>query len=334
MHIEDFKTWHWMVLGPIIGLLVGCVLLWRGPSSDVAGIETLDQGRFERAASGTAGRRPDERLLSDYCAGTPWLKDVVVHPPIEGDSSGTYWVLGKYLSADYGKKNPDDPISPEVVFGNWIPFRYPAKAPYNAFIGAQGVYQNVMAYLDALRKNSPNSSSRYRFAWWDSTAAMLGLPAMAGFLIIGVAWPMTIQLLQGTGLSPVPQPKVKLPKSRPVKAKKAAVDHSAGDRRLDEMNTQMEQDLAAGASTGAGSAVTAATGEAPVKALTGGPAETAAAAERERLIREYGGEFYPVVRSVHKESEENDQGSGSKSQIPVPKSQIPKPKSQGNPKVQ
>jgi hypothetical protein len=269
-------------------------------------------------------------MLPDYVAGKPWLKDVVVHPPIQGDNSGTYWVMGKVLSAQMGRKTPGDPSSPEVVFGNWAPFRYPAKAPYNAVIGVQGVYQNVMAYLDALRKNSPDSSSGYRFAWWDSTAAMLALPAMAGFLIIGIAWPMTIQVLQGAGLAPVPQPKVKLPKSRPAKAK-VVVDHSAGDRRLEEMNTQMEEELAANASsTGGGGAVAAATGAAPVKALTAGPEETAAAtAERERLIREYGGEFYPVVRSVHKESgEENDQSPEPKSQNPNPKSQNPKPKSQ------
>ena len=304
MQIEDFKTWHWMVLGPIIGILFSCVLLWRGPSSDVSGIDTLDQGRFERAASGTAGRRREENMLPDYAAGTPWLKDVVVHPPVQGDNSGAYWVMGKVLSVEPERKNPGDPTSPEVIVGKWTPFRYPAKAPYDAVIGSTGAYRNVMEYLDVLRKNSPQSSCSYRFAWWDSTAMMVSLPTMAGFLIIGIAWPMTIHMLQGTGMARPPQRKVKLPKSRPAKAK-VVVDHSADNRRLDAMNTQLEQELAAGASAGGATTTTAAAaGEAPVKALTAGPEETAAAAERERLIREYGGEFYPVVRSVHKASED------------------------------
>jgi hypothetical protein len=308
MQIEDFKTWHWMVLGPIVGILFGCIILWRGPSSDVPNINTLDQGRFERAASGTPGLRRDEALIPEFAAGKPWLKDLVVHPPIQGDNSDTYWVLGEVYSVDVGRKDPKDPASPFVTLGDWSPFRYPAKAPYRAVLAAPGVYPSVMDYLTALKQKSPDSTTRYRFAWWDSTAATIALPTMAGFLIIGVAWPMAIHLLQGAGLARPSQPNVKQPKRRPAAATaKAAVDHSTGDRRLDEMNTQLEQDLAAGASSSGGKAAAAAPGDAPVKALAGTPEAAAAAAEKERLIREYGGEFYPVVRSVHKEGEDEEE---------------------------
>jgi hypothetical protein len=106
----------------------------------------------------------------------------------------------------------------------------------------------------------------------------------------------------------VAQPKAKLPKSRKAVAK-VAVDHSAGDQQLDELNTQMEEGLAAGASSSPKAGVAVAVGEAPVKVLNAGPAAAtaaAAAAEKERLIREYGGEFYPVVKKVHKESEDEN----------------------------
>jgi hypothetical protein len=300
MHIEDFKTWHWMVLGPIVGLLFACVILWRGPTSDVPNIDTLDQGSFERAASGTPGEHRGEPMRVEYAAGKPWLKDVVVHPPLQGDRSKTYWVLGKAYSVVLARKDSNNPASPIVVLGDWVPFRYPAKAPYTAVVAAPGNYPTVMAYLKTLQENFPESSSSYRFAWWDNTFATLMLPVLAGFLIIGIAWPLTIQVMQGTGLARPPQAKVKLPRNRraPVKT---AVDHSADNRRLDELNTELEQDLAAGASSSA-KTVASSPGDAPVKALTAGEL-AAAAAEKERLIREYGGEFYPVVRSVHKESE-------------------------------
>jgi hypothetical protein len=304
MHIEDFKTWHWMVLGPIIGLIYGGIILLSGTTAEGTKLETIDQGVFERMVSKTPGLNYHELQLPKYAADKPWMKNVVVHPPLP-DEQGTYYVVGKVFSIGPERENPKDPTSPLVTSGRWDAFRYEAKAPYHAVIGAPGVYPTVMAYFDAVKKEVPDAKLAYRYAWWDATAPTLILPAMAGFLIIGVAWPMSIQLMQGAGLAPVAQPKAKLPKSRKAVAK-VAVDHSAGDQQLDELNTQMEEGLAAGASSSkAGVAV--ATGEAPVKVLSGTPeaaTAAAAAAEKERLIREYGGEFYPVVKKVHKESED------------------------------
>jgi hypothetical protein len=305
MQLEDFKTWHWMVLGPIIGLIYGGIILFSGSTAEGTKIETIDQGSFERAVSKIAGLNSRERYLPEYAADRPWIKNLVVHPPLPDDEK-TYWVMGKIYTIGHGHENPKDPTSPEAVYGNWDAFRYEAKMPYHAANGAPGIYPTVMAYLDTLKKNSPDAHVVYRFAWWDATAPTLILPAMAGFLIIGVAWPMAMQVMQGAGLAPVPQPKVKLPKNRKTVAK-AAVDHSAGDQQLDELNTQMEEGLAAGASSSKAGVAMAAV-EAPVKVLNAGPeAITAAvtAAEKERMIREYGGEFYPVVKKVHKESEDD-----------------------------
>jgi hypothetical protein len=291
-----------MVIGPIVGLLFGCVILFRGPSTDVAGIDTLDQPRFERAAAGLAGGRREENMLEAYAGDKPFLKDLVVHPPLPGEKSNLYWITGKVLSAELDHENRADPKTKTVLWGDYRPFRYPAPIPYHAVAVARGTYDNVMVYLNNVKKNEPRAAASYSYAWWDYTLPTLLLPALAGFLMIGVAWPMTIHLMQGAGLAKLPEPKkAKLPKSKPAKAK-AAVDHSAADARLDELNTQLEEDLAAGA-TAHGPAAAAATVEAPVKALTASPAETAAtaAAEQERLIREYGGEFYPVAKTAHKE---------------------------------
>jgi hypothetical protein len=308
MHIEDFKTWHWMVLGPIIGLLFGCAILYQGSSADVPGVDPLGQEHFERAITGRLGRGHDDGLIARYAPDHRLIQNITVHPPLPGDATGTYWVLGDLFTVEEMHKDRNDPNSPIVGRGYWTRFIFPAKTPFVAVDVAPGAYANVMGFLDAVKKQVPESNSSYRFAWWDSKAATLALPAMAGFLIIGIAWPTLIHLLQGAGLARVPEPKakVKLPKSRPAVAK-AAVDHSLGNQQLDELNTQLEQDLAAGASASGGKAAAVVVGDAPVKALTAGPdGAAAAAAEKERLIREYGGEFYPVVRTVHKEGDEDE----------------------------
>ena len=82
MQIEDFKTWHWVLIGLLVGVLFGGVRLAQGPWYDMEGLETADQGQFEREAAGDgSAKRRDARLIETYHAGLPLLKNVVVHPP-------------------------------------------------------------------------------------------------------------------------------------------------------------------------------------------------------------------------------------------------------------
>ena len=126
------------------------------------------------------------------------------------------------------------------------------------------------------------------------------LPAAAGLLIIGIAWPLTLMLMQGAGLARAPAPSVKLPKQRNLSGPaKAAKDHSADDQKLADLNAQMDKALAgygaSGASPVSEDSVAAAKLSSP-KVLPGAAAAPAAPPSKEEISRQYGGVFYPVVK--------------------------------------
>ncbi len=340
MHIEDFKTWHWILIGLVVGLLIGGVKLYQGPWFDNGTVATLgDQARFELALLGklpidaatqvtlpatapAAGAKPgakppkprvvnryppgvtakgSDRYTQRYHHGQPLIKDLVVHPPVAGGPPRSYWVTGKMYEVDLQHMNEADPNSPVVPFESWVPFNYEAKAPYVGTYVAKGRYPTVTEYLAAASKD-PEAKFVYRYSWWEGSAATLALPACAGLLVIGFAWPLMINLMQRGGMAPLPQPKAKLPKNRKMGADKRPVDHTAGDKQLDELNAALEAEVAGFASTSTDpddSSVPMPT----VKTLAGAdPMAPSTPATPEEIV-EYGGEFYPVVKAIHGKDE-------------------------------
>jgi hypothetical protein len=302
MQIEDIKTWQWTVIGLLIGLLFGGVLLWKGPWFDAENLDTTDQGTFERQLIGLPPHRPVADLIERFHKNLPLIKDLTVHPPLAGDSTKTYWVTGKSYTIVRERKNLKDLKSPLVDIERWDPFKFQAKTPYTATIGAPGEYPTVVEYLRAVQKQ-PSAKFTFKVAWWDTPALTLILPAVAGVLMIGLAWPLALGLMQGVGLArPTRQKKVKLPKNRPAPAQ-AAVDSSAGEKQLDDLNAELEKSLAGFASGSSPVDQTDDAGPSPIKPLTGTDGAATATnknAEEDDLIREYGGEFYPVAKKVHK----------------------------------
>lgn len=302
MQIEDIKAWQWTIIGLLIGLLFGGVLLWKGPWFDAEHLDTTDQGTFERQLIGMPARRPMAALIEHFHPNLPLVKEVVVHPPVAGDSSKTYWITGKSYTIVRERKNLKDLKSPLVDIERWTPFKYQARSPYQSIIGAPGEYPTVVEYLRAVQK-LPAAKFTFKVAWWDTPVLTLALPATAGVLMIGIAWPLTLGLMQGAGLArPPKQKKVKLSKHWPAPVQ-AVVDTAAGDKQLEDLNAELEQSLAGFMSGSPPAEQKNDADPAPIKALTGTDGAGATSddkAEQDESDREYGGEFYPVAKNGHK----------------------------------
>ena len=142
-----------------------------------------------------------------------------------------------------------------------MPFKYPTLAPYKGQNGAVGTYPTVADYLKAMRALKTTNFT-YRYAWQEVPAAVWTLPPLAGVLVIGVAWPLTLGVMRSMGLVRPPAVAAK-PAPAPVVA--AAVKPVSGVRLAPPQPPP------------------------PPKAVPRGD------------DKEYGGEFYPVVKATHHE---------------------------------
>jgi hypothetical protein len=287
MEIEEIKTWQWVLAGLVAGLLFSCVVAWRGPSFDTQPRDTIEQGEFENGALALtkfAQQFRMQRLLDAHHKGLPMLRSVTVHPPIASDPK-TYWITGEMFSIDV---KPDDPTkigSAGKIAGEWKAFKYPASVPYEPgytrreekkldrgtlkntleadlkkSLGGKANFPTAVEYLNAVAA-LPGSTFKPQYAWWERTVPIWTLPPLAGVLMIGVAWPLTLSAMRTFGLA----------KPAHVKAKPTAVR-----RPVRPTNTAMP----------AGVVLKPVTPVAP-------PVPTE--------HKEYGGEFYPVVKTTHKE---------------------------------
>ena len=301
MHLENLRFWHWTIIGLLAGALFGGDKLTQGAWFDIEGLETMDQPTFDHEIAGMiVANRSDRRLIQAYHADQPMLKNLVIHPPVEDEPTHSYWITGKYYRVYVDNVKPGDASTPIVNREDWVPFRYRAAVPYRSTAAAAGSYPTVVEYLAAVKKKYPTAAVPSRFAWWEQSMPTMLLPAAAGLLIIGIAWPLTLMLMQGAGLARAPAPSVKLPKQRNLSGPaKAAKDHSADDQKLADLNAQMDKALAgygaSGASPVSEDSVAAAKLSSP-KVLPGAAAAPAAPPSKEEISRQYGGVFYPVVK--------------------------------------
>ena len=244
MEIEEVKTWQWMLAGLIAGALFSCIVAWSGPGYDTQPRDTIEAGEFENAAYAQTKisnqlvqfGKVNHQLLNNiekYHKGLPRLRSVTVHPPLASDPEHRYWVTGESYTVGMRPRDAAKPASGEEVFEEWKPFKYGAKAPYEpgyalredkgltgppAYdaalaelkkeLGGKKSFPTVIDYLKAVQA-MPNANVQYRTAWWERPGAMWSLPPAAGFLFIGVAWPMTLSLMQNFGVAKRPQVKAK-----------------------------------------------------------------------------------------------------------------------------
>jgi hypothetical protein len=240
MQIEDFKTWHWVAIGLVVGLLYSAVLTMAGPWFDAESLDTIDLASFEHGAVGqlTHHDGPDPRLLEQFHAGQPVMADLVVHPPLRNDPQH-YWVTGKLYSIKPEPKGAGGPTTRGSTFQvveQWRPFKYPADIPFVADFGLPGLetarrpapkkgaaakpvtatltFATVIDYLAATTHVPAGANVRFRFAWQELPIARWTLPPVAGLLIIGIAWPLALGAMQSIGMARPPAV-VKKPKPAP-----------------------------------------------------------------------------------------------------------------------
>ena len=215
MQINDFKGWHWVVIGVVVGLLFSLVLTQAGPPFAGEELDTVDASTFEHALLGRLVKNSQQRLNARFHPAQPDLRNVVVHPPLRGATPPQYWVTGQLYDVRARYKNPADVKAGEQYVEQWRPFKYPAPAPYPGQNGAVGTFPTVTQYLAAAQKVEPELIS-YRLAWQERPEAIWSLPPVAGLLLVGVAWPLSLGLMRRMGMAPPPRVTEKRAKVAPA----------------------------------------------------------------------------------------------------------------------
>jgi hypothetical protein len=290
MEIEAVKTWQWMLAGLFVGFLFSCIVAWSGPTFDGQARDTIDQGEFENDTYALTKYGQFRGLAAEFHKDQPLLRDVTVHPPIAGDPR--YWVTGRYYIAGIKPVDPSKIGGPSKVYEEWMPFKYAATAPYapgytvreekkldrgtsaatryrNAeladlkkSLGGQDTFPTVTDYLKAVSKLPQNQNFKFQYAWWELRPAKWSLPPLAGFLMIGVAWPLALGVLQNFGMT------------KPVPVKKPAAHPAPKPAAPKAMKPVV-----------------------PIQAAAPEPPKPSLPLD----LRDYRGEFYPVAKSTHKE---------------------------------
>jgi hypothetical protein len=308
MQIEDFKRWHWALLGVAIGLIFAYA--WQ--DHDVVGdkyyeMAEVKQVMFER-----------ESLSKSRESGQAILQNVRVEPPVRDYQNNLRQIVtGKRL-----RFNPKD--QKEYL----VPFYYYASIPYVPRVpvpDAPALAENatVVDYLKAAEKENP--LLHFRYAWELQSNWFAAMWVIGGLVVIGGVWPTVLSVLLGAGLGRPSKSAEEMAdaeylkrfgkgkkKSAPVLAGKGPTD--ADFKQLDSMNAALEGELAAAglSLTTAPAALEEAKNQAapaPVIALNAEPGKPApherqhGETEEEYQLRYKPDDFYPVARSSHTKKE-------------------------------
>ncbi len=200
MQIDDFKTWHWVAVGLLVGLAFSLVLTVAGPPFATAELDTVDASTFEYGLQGQLLRPGQAGLVVRFHRDQPVLRNLIVHPPLAGDDPRKVWVTGQIYKIGPQFKNPAVPSGPQVYVEQWVPFKYPTSVPYRGQNGAVGSFPTVAGYLSAMQQRKVPAFT-YRVAWPEKPAVVWSLPPAAGLLSLGVAWPLALGILRSWGLA-------------------------------------------------------------------------------------------------------------------------------------
>lgn len=299
MDFSGLRAWQWMIIGTIAGAAVG--FAWTNRPTELDG-RTGNRDEFRNLVKGS--------VAAITRGQQPVIRNIVVSEP-ERDPSNVlvYPVRYEYLDARPGraflqqlnaaaKNGGKAPKPPEP---EWKPSGIYASTPF----------LNDGSIIDYLKLS--------KLPYTDRSGPGKYIPiyygAAAGFTVIGLLWPATIQGLILAGLAKAPPP-------RPKKEKKAKhrtgedVDHmitkpvekkvDAG--ALDALNDAMEASLASTLSSGGPRATTPAAIVEPVSTLmssgsTPPPPDAPRAPDAPEEKKDYAGDYYPVAKSVKKHDE-------------------------------
>jgi hypothetical protein len=256
-----------------------------------------DLGRFARGGA----FRQSQAYIEKYHKDLPRLRYLTVHLPQSSDPKH-YWITGESYFVGLRPKDASKPSGTEEVFEEWKPFKYAAGIPYvpgyaehelkklpgsNAMeseladlkkaMGGQMSFPTVVSFLNAAAKLPPENSASankltFTQAWWEQPAMVWSLPPFTGFLLIGVAWPLALGILQNLGVA----------KPAPVKAKPKPV--------------QPAEPLHIGSTEG----------------VILQPVKPAPPPPPDPKSKEYTGVFYPVVKVANHEEEKPKAAAATK----------------------
>jgi hypothetical protein len=245
MGMEDFKRWHWIVIGLVLGL--GLSYAWTGVESEVGRNNVLE---FVR----------DVQLPVDPKLG-PVVRKILVLPPEPDfraqaamDSAGRKESIAR--SAELDADNPPADVSGaqraqfiakkreeaktaraeaeelrksstqhrinvvkyqrlmQTRDGKsryWVDQQFIAEIPFRVATRGGGSMlpegATVQSYLDAVTKDNP--AVKYRNAWWATKPMQFAIWTSASVLAIGILWPNVLNGLVGAGYGRKHEPKKK-----------------------------------------------------------------------------------------------------------------------------
>lgn len=275
MGIESLKSWHWAMIGLLLGFGAGyaCVSLQGPPRAPVG----MGQKEYELMLR----TKPDDPQ-------TPALDEITVVPV--GD---VYWVSAqrRYVAAD-GRHYEYRP--------EWLALKQRQYQPLGDFSERGGPGYDVRTYLADMTAKYPHI--HFRYAWEREPKYQLMMWTGGGLLLIGVVWPILLRLLIGAGFGKAPaEAKYDLSRfggSGGGGEKQDEIMSEKDQRRLSELDAEMQRSLTAesGPPLNASEPPPAESQPAELRgeALAAPPVET-------RTQKEYGGEFYPTeAHAPHK----------------------------------
>jgi hypothetical protein len=288
MRIEDFKVWHWMLLGTLIGLAIGYSRVSMG-NDDGGMVRSVGVERF---AENLARRQPN---------GTPWIRNVVVYPPSEGKHYVTFDMLE---SLGNGK-------------GAYRASKMYADIPFK-MVNRPAPRENY-TILDFIREQQSRADFiTASYAWWREPNWQYLICGGAGFVIIGVLWPILLNLLTGAGFG-----RPRLLSKDPSSEKKEEYDLSrfgkgthpdsakTGPKRATQADLDAVEDLNATLAQRLANRETETLDLSSQSSQTTAPARNWSAASEPASLppsapaeeHVYDGEFYPVDRGVKKKAD-------------------------------
>lgn len=290
MDLQNLKRWHWVIIGLLVGL--GLSYMYAGWDSSATqgtiGVRTLQADLL----------RKETRAEGD----PPIIRNLSLQPPRIVNGEPEWRVTFDYLDArrrgayTRNERSMSEPFLVEVA--------------NNTGLETGEYVANIRIYLDAVA--AANEGFDYQYMWWQEKMWVYILWTGGAVVLIGGVWPTFLNLLVGAGFGRPPREEKedydlsRFGKGKPEPAV-AAAEPVIDSEELDAVTRAYEQRIGEGSvEDGFGEELPEPDAPAPIRQLKSGAdaEEIPTARSQEEEEKEYGGEFYPVVKSVHKKKDE------------------------------
>lgn len=265
MRITSLQTWHWMVVGVVLGLTCGYV-----HESSMNFADELASYNARRI-----GQREFERAVVDKVQGKLRFTEITIYPyRLEGLVhvdlvTGLYWDGQTHL--ENGR-----------LAAHWEPAYFVASVPYRPLDVHVPASPDVRGYLGSLAAKGV----RFDYATWFWVSRPLALWTVGCILLIGVVWPVAINLLTfGTLTRP---PREKAPSLRHLKSSTRGPAPAILPAAITAIEDELKSSITA--------PPPALPAQAPVRALSDAPLDPVSipAADKPKEFGQDKEDFYPT----------------------------------------